>query len=286
MTSIPIRAFLVGAPRSGTTLLQSMLAAHPSLTSYPETHFFNYYTTDSRWERLTAPFHRELRDWMSTYFDRLDRPGWQRAFARWHPLRRTYARLFVQALDHLAVQRGVDAWLEKTPSHLERIEVIEQHLSTPKFVHIVRNGADVVASLHAVTHGHPERWGGMISLDQCIERWIRSVRLTERYRGSPNHAIVSYERLVADPEPRFRRLFTHIGLDPDVSVLDRYTETAPSFIKEGEDWKAPATSELEDRTGQRFQSRFRPHERRYILDRLDAAVDDWPISGDEIATAP
>ena len=34
------RIFIVGCPRSGTTLLQSLLAAHPQIHSFPETHFF------------------------------------------------------------------------------------------------------------------------------------------------------------------------------------------------------------------------------------------------------
>ncbi|HEY9694672.1 MAG TPA: sulfotransferase [Oculatellaceae cyanobacterium] len=34
------RLFLVGCPRSGTTLLQSLLVAHPEILSFPESHFF------------------------------------------------------------------------------------------------------------------------------------------------------------------------------------------------------------------------------------------------------
>jgi len=37
---IKTRAFLVGCPRSGTTLLQAMLFAHPEIYSFPETNFF------------------------------------------------------------------------------------------------------------------------------------------------------------------------------------------------------------------------------------------------------
>ena len=32
--------FIIGSARSGTTLLQSMLASHPEVYSFPETHFF------------------------------------------------------------------------------------------------------------------------------------------------------------------------------------------------------------------------------------------------------
>ena len=36
------RIFLVGCPRSGTTLTQSLLAAHPMVASFPESHFFSH----------------------------------------------------------------------------------------------------------------------------------------------------------------------------------------------------------------------------------------------------
>ena len=37
------RVFIVGCPRSGTTLLQAMLASHETVYSFPETHFFKKY---------------------------------------------------------------------------------------------------------------------------------------------------------------------------------------------------------------------------------------------------
>ena len=37
------RIFVVGVPRSGTTLVQSLLAAHSQVTSFTESHFFSRY---------------------------------------------------------------------------------------------------------------------------------------------------------------------------------------------------------------------------------------------------
>ena len=34
------RVFIVGVPRSGTTLIQSLLASHPQIETFPESHFF------------------------------------------------------------------------------------------------------------------------------------------------------------------------------------------------------------------------------------------------------
>jgi Sulfotransferase family len=41
--------FVVGAPRSGTTLLAEMLSSHPDICSSPETHYFSRYTKKYSW---------------------------------------------------------------------------------------------------------------------------------------------------------------------------------------------------------------------------------------------
>ena len=46
------RIFVVGVPRSGTTLLQSLLAGHSALTSFTESHFFDRHYS-----------HRDQADW-------------------------------------------------------------------------------------------------------------------------------------------------------------------------------------------------------------------------------
>ncbi|MEL7003491.1 MAG: sulfotransferase, partial [Bacteroidota bacterium] len=42
------RVFLVGCPRSGTTLLQSRLATHPCVESFPESFFYNYFVPSKK----------------------------------------------------------------------------------------------------------------------------------------------------------------------------------------------------------------------------------------------
>jgi LPS sulfotransferase NodH len=41
--------FIVGAPRSGTTLLAEMLSSHPDICSSPETHYFSRYAKKYSW---------------------------------------------------------------------------------------------------------------------------------------------------------------------------------------------------------------------------------------------
>ena len=61
------RIYIVGCPRSGTTLLQSMVAAHPLLTSYPETHFWDYTIPKNRYLRFPKIYSFPERKLVSDY---------------------------------------------------------------------------------------------------------------------------------------------------------------------------------------------------------------------------
>ena len=53
------RVFIVGCPRSGTTLVQALLARYPGLHSFPETRFFEALLggIDRRWQEQTWQHH-------------------------------------------------------------------------------------------------------------------------------------------------------------------------------------------------------------------------------------
>lgn len=273
----PIRVFVVGCPRSGTTLVQSLLAAHDALVSFPETHFFNYCAHDGLVDRLADFRHRELRTEMRAYFERLDRPEWARAFGRWYPFRRKYAHLLVEAFDAVADERSAEGWLEKTPSHLEHIETIESVVPGVKFVHVVRSGADTVASLHAVTHEFPEEWNGARSVDRCIDRWLDSVAITERHLAKPNHTSIQYEELARSPEEGVRKLCSFVGIDFDPDALDRHRRAADRVVDENEPWKEENRQAIRPPSSERFYGRFDSDERTRILERLAATETDRPI---------
>ena len=72
---------------------------------------------------------------------------------------RQFSRALVEVLDTLTLSQGKEVWIEKTPGHLRFVDQIEKLVSGAKFVHMVRNGEDVVASLYDIGKRYPELWG-------------------------------------------------------------------------------------------------------------------------------
>jgi hypothetical protein len=233
---MPRGIFLVGCPRSGTTLLQSLIAAHPLVTSFSESNFFgssfrklpkcSIYYAISDPARQIGRFLKENGEAADGYADLLEQLA---RTTRYYPPAVTAAAVhFIRLLERLAVARNATIWLEKSPVHLWYLPVIEtaaRRAQVPiRVVHIVRDGRDVVASLHKASR-HWNRQG--CSLQQCIARWNDDVRATlRRARVSPPDVVVSYEDLVADPVATLKLVFARLAIPWDDAVVTGYEEAA------------------------------------------------------------
>ena len=211
-----MRIFVVGVPRSGTTLVQSLLAAHSRLTSFTESHFFD------RHFRLLPGLSMPVltrdpapRLWQFLAENGADPPPAARGFggrggegsgkgsrARWlRPLlparTRAAARGLLQVLDELSLARGAAGWIEKTPRHLRYLpflQAVAGSLRGPPpasgaethFVHVLRDGLEAVASLHRASRA----WERPYDLDACVDRWNEDVAFSLGRTASPNDHFV------------------------------------------------------------------------------------------------
>jgi hypothetical protein len=249
-----------------------MLAAHSAITSFPETHFFNHIHTDAPLRKISGRVSAKARQRVRPFFEELDRPVTLPSSER----KDFWTKWWVDELDALADSRGAQAWLEKTPSHLERIETIEKHIPDAKFIHLVRNGVDTTASLYAVTHDHPEVWGGARDIDTCIDRWIRSVRLTATWTFEPNHTVAHYATLVDNPQLALRVLCRFLDVPFDPTMLRDYQAAATAVIEDAEEWKASNRRPLENKKRKKFSERLDEAEQRHVLERLSSVDVPWP----------
>ncbi len=274
------RVFLVGCPRSGTTLLQSMLSAHPDILSFPESHFFPYLVPRLPPFRTMGFAAPRVRRRLRSFLDELGEGSMATAVPRFSPFMRRYCDGFIEALDTLAQRAGKSIWLEKTPRHLHFIAHIERLVPGARFIHLIRNGAHVVASLYQVTHEHPEAWGGARGIKRCVRRWIGDVRISLAYREHMAHKLVSYHRLVDQPRTVISEVCRFLDLGFHEATLERRADAPIPIIAPSEHWKAGVAETLRDTGAEKFRRVFDAEQRAYITARISAVTLDGFELGD------
>ncbi|MGY1841177.1 MULTISPECIES: sulfotransferase family protein [unclassified Modestobacter] len=268
------RLFVVGCPRSGTTLLQSFLAAHPAVQAFPETHFFYRLPAD-----LDAPVGPELARDLPEIAGFLGRPG-----LRWPEpgsTGRATAQAFLTTAEEVTRAGGRRTWVEKTPANLYAIDRIERLVPGARFLHIVRDGADVAASLCSVSSG----WGSSYTPDQAVDLWAECVAITTEHRGRPGHTVVSYGQLAEHPERVLPAACADVGLPWDPAVLVGRADAARALIKDFETWKGDNTGPLVHRPREKFARVFDAETQRQVEQRV-AEVVVPELTADRAALAP
>ncbi len=272
------RLFLVGCPRSGTTLLQSLLAAHSRVVSFPESHFYNTMTASRFGLRQLGLASPRIRAKFSSFLELIGHPEMRRYLPFFAISRRQYSRAFIAVLDAVARQHNKQAWLEKTPRHLHYVDDISAFVPESQFIHLVRNGEDVVASLYEVVNAYPERWPSIPAgdvagcIDRCVDRWVQSIRLSQRHVGRSNHVVVRYERLVEAPDEVIKGLCEFIGIPFEARMLERYADRAATLVQPFETWKQSVTQAIESGHERKFDRLFNESQKRHISAQV-AQVD-------------
>lgn len=264
------RVFLVGCPRSGTTLLQSMLAANPQIVSFPETHFFERVSPKFAALGLASPRRRDRRR-LIEFLTEVGHPELERLIPRYAVTLQRTISAFTDVLDALTLTQHREVWVEKTPNHLHHIDLIERYVSDARFIHMVRNGEDVVASLYEVSTRHPEIWGAPATLDSCVTRWIEDLEVTRTHIHRPNHTLVHYEELLEDAQSVLAWLCEFLEIPYSRDMLTGHSSAVQQLVLESETWKDSAKAKgLQRPEVRKFDQIFDNQQQAYVRARLAA----------------
>lgn len=192
----PTPIFVVGCPRSGTSLVGEIIAHHTWVLNAEEaTLVFALH----RWQALLAPPVAPLTE----------------AF-----LRDVGALIRTTMLDS-ALRAGRSFVVDHTPWHAQCLEAVFKVFPEAYVVHVVRNPWDVAASLErSFAAGYS--WAGG-TLSDRVDLWVRSVDAVEQCEPNPRVLGVRYEDLCERPEPVTRGLFERLALPWQPQVLTGYT---------------------------------------------------------------
>jgi hypothetical protein len=96
-------------------------------------------------------------------------------------------------------------WAEKSPANVFYFQEILAHFDDVRLIHLIRDGRDVVTSMHPKRDDRP--W-------VSPRRWVEAVTTGLAVDSDPRVLAVRYEDLVADCEKTMRRILDHVGERP------------------------------------------------------------------------
>lgn len=242
--------FIVGANRSGTTLLRLVLNAHSRIAIPDELIYFDSYLAGipiELWREpdLTPDAYEAFVDRFlgekCRPLDELDKaPVKEEILAGRSDFRRPY-RL---ALEAWARHYDKERWGEKTPGNLFYADVIVDMFPEAHFLHVVRDPRAGVASMQEVSFFPDDVIFNALSRRKH-DRTGRS--LLERHVPSSQRMTIQYEELVRDPEFTTKSVCRFLG-EPFEPRMLRFHEDAERYMKDDarERYNAAATSPITD----------------------------------------
>lgn len=234
------RPLLIGAcPRSGTTLLRSMLDNHPELAVPGETNFvFDLWRYRARFGDLRDEANRRR---MAEFVVDAEGRGAKRIRAgrsREETVERvaqagpTVGSVAAAFWELYAERKGKPRWGDKRPAYAGFIGVMFDLWPAAQFVNLVRDPRGAVASTLR-TDWDPEE----VRLPSAIATWEQSVQRVDRHarRLRPDQLLdVRYEDLVREPAAELRRICVFAGLRADDEAIEQMiTEKRSGQFREG-----------------------------------------------------
>ena len=233
VTVIPVQSVVpifVSSGRSGLTLLRMIFDSHPELTVAHEPRFLATMAPHhARYERDGAlDIDRFLGDLYSvSNFRRLGLPREEVRSTLENGRPVGFADAVRMVFEMYAQSRGKDLYGDKTPLYISFMERIAGLFPEARFVHLVRDGRDVVLA-------YLERDKGPATVAEGAFHW--KLRVSRGHRagaalGVDRYREFHYEDLVDDTKGTVRAICDFLGLDFHAEMLD-YQGTSERFLAE------------------------------------------------------
>jgi tetratricopeptide (TPR) repeat protein len=198
--------FIVGMPRSGTTLLEQMLDRHPDITGRGETNFLAHFAQQSSASGLTTgPQRKEMADGLWTQL-RLDGP-----------------------------ENGI--YMDKNPLNFRYLDVLFGLLPTAKVLHVTRDGRDSCISCYFQLFQHADM-AFSYSLEHLVDFYSGYRRLMASWENVYAERIyrVDYKDLVNSSDDVLVKVIRFLGTEWDDAVTQ--TSDQARLIRTASVWQA------------------------------------------------
>lgn len=250
--------FIIGSPRSGTTLLRLMITCHRNIVVPPECGFIVWWREKySDWRPAAADDAATLTAFVDDLFTSRKFDTWQLARAdvlEFLNSRRpaTYSALVASIYELYGIARGrsVTRWGDKNNFHVAHVPVLAELFPNAQFVHIVRDGRNVACSYRALARENIEaRYAPRLPSDvsAIAEEWRRNVLTAragfEQIGWNRVHEL-RFEDLILRADTPLREVCAFLGEEYDPAMLEYHAANREAQLEPQElmAWKTKTLS--------------------------------------------
>ncbi|TKB46643.1 sulfotransferase family protein [Thalassotalea mangrovi] len=261
--------FIVGCPRSGTTLLQVKLSAIEELAIPPEDDFILrfYYKLKQDCERILTD--QEVNHLIDDLFYHDNG-----TFSQWHVSREQINQELATRKD-ITLRQLIDAiyqaflnrlenkqrWGCKVPYFAAHIETLQHIFPFAKFIHIVRDGRAAYQSM-LEREQHPDARQYPKSPFNIAWQWQRFVNSAESagQKFSPQFLRIHYENLLADADAVYAQLATFLDVKVSQLTQDYYQNLLDNQLIRQDNIALYVKPKIDASKAQRWQKHLSPYQ--------------------------
>ncbi len=204
--------FVVGSPRSGSTMLARMIGSHSLIYGRPEPHMLTPLAHLGYWDNVEkAPYDHILAAESMREFV-ADLPGGEQDYI---DACRAYTDTLY--LRMLSTAPGKEYFLDKTPANSLILDFMARIYPNARYVVLTRHPLAIFSSFaesffdsdYAVAHRY----------NPIVERYVPALAKFLREKPAPLYHVI-YEELVADPERILGEIFEFLGVPAETEAVD------------------------------------------------------------------
>ncbi len=193
--------FILGMPRSGTTLIEQILSAHSGVFGAGELE--NLASQIERTAGSNSPFLDKELEWTQEIFNSI-------------------GQAYINDINRKGLDGSFDRMCDKMPVNFKYIGIIRTALPAAKIIHCTRNAMDTCFSCYKQNFTKGQLYSNDLKNLGNYYRLYHDLMIHWRTLFPDDILDVSYERMVDDPEGSTRRILDYCGLQWEDDCLEFY----------------------------------------------------------------
>jgi hypothetical protein len=212
-------AFVIGSPRSGSTLLARMIGSHSAVYGRPEPHLLTPLAHLGFYAKVDkGPYDAVLAAEAQREFVE-DLPGGEQDNI---DACRAYTDILYTRM--LSTKADKTLFLDKTPAYALVLDFVERIYPHAKYVVLTRHPLAIFSS-YAESFFNGD-YAAAQAYNPILQRYVPAIAKFLRQAKAPKIHVI-YEQLVGDPEPALREIFSFLGLPHEPSAVEYGQQATP-----------------------------------------------------------